>query len=71
MPTSDSHRYRLVMWLDSATNPLQVALARYYDDVKQSETTWTPEPFDSWDDIRLEAQQCITTAGLQEVLPFT
>lgn len=39
--------YRLLVWLDDVGNPLQVAVAKYLDEERLGETTWTPEPFDT------------------------
>lgn len=55
-------RYRLMVWMDAAENITQAALARYWYDVKDSETTWTPGPFDTIEEIRSEARRVV--AGL-------
>lgn len=55
-------RYRIMLWLDSATNVESWSLATYVDDEKQSELVSTPEPFDRPDAVaaalvrNLEAQ---------------
>lgn len=56
-------RHRLLIWLDYQGNPEQAALARYVDEEKVGEHTWTPEPFDKIADVtdaayrRLDFQQ--------------
>ena len=40
-----------MLWLDAAANPEQVAVARYADDVKLGETTWSVGPFDTAADV--------------------
>lgn len=40
-------RYRVLIWLDAATNVQTVAVATYVDDTRQQERTWAAEPFDS------------------------
>lgn len=48
-------RHRILLWLDEAGNPQQVALALYVDDEMLTERTWTPEPFDGPHDVLSEA----------------
>lgn len=52
-------RFRLLCWMDEAGNPLQAAMARYDDDEKIAEVTWTPEPFDDLADVEAAAWQRI------------
>lgn len=40
-------RYRILLWLDGAGNPLQAAVGTYANDELSEEITWTPEPFDT------------------------
>jgi hypothetical protein len=44
-------RHRLLIWLDEAGQPLQVAAGTWYDDVKLHESTWEPGPFDTLHDV--------------------
>lgn len=39
--------YRVLVWLDTLGQPLQVAVAQYEDDVKEWERTWEADPFES------------------------
>lgn len=40
-----------MVWLDQAGHPQQAAVARYVDDDKVRESTWTPGPFDNIHDV--------------------
>jgi hypothetical protein len=43
------------LWYDGAKNPSQVAVARYFDGVKQTETTFAAEPFESSEELLARA----------------
>lgn len=51
LPASAQRRYRLLIWLDAACNPVQAAVAHYVGDDKLGESTWACEPFDSLHDV--------------------
>lgn len=56
-------RYRVLLWLDDAGNPEQVARALYVDDEMLSEHTWAPEPFDNPHDVLREILSGLDVPG--------
>lgn len=65
MPTSVGPSYRVQLWLDPQLQATQVAIARYFDGVKQTETTWEPPPFDTLEEVLI-----VSLAGLAEQPPL-
>lgn len=56
-------KYRAMLWLDEQGNCEQVALAKYLDDEKLTEQTWTPEPFDLLSEIANQIYKRLTFQG--------